>query len=89
MPPDSNTHTRPQGVFITLEAIYQTVTSIDDKIDTELKEVRKEVAQARKDLDAEITRLKVQVSALWVVYGIMLAGLTTVVTTVVSKGFTP
>lgn len=79
----ANTHTRPQGVFITLEAIYQTVTSIDDKIDTELKEVRKEVAAVREAMNAEITRLKIQLASLWVVYGIMLAG----ITAYISRGF--
>lgn len=61
MPPEqSNTHTRPQGVFITLEAIYQTVTSIDDKIDAELNAVRSELA-----------KMKAQLAAQWVVHGIL------------------
>lgn len=55
-----NTHTRPQGVFITLEAIYQTVTNIDDKIDTELNAVRTELA-----------KMKAQLAAQWVVHGIL------------------
>lgn len=53
-------HTRPQGVFITLEAIYQTVTSIDDKIDTELNVIRQEIA-----------KMKAQLAAQWVVHGIL------------------
>lgn len=62
MPPDhdNSTHTRPQGVFITLEAIYQTVTSIDDKIDLELNNVRTELA-----------KMKAQLAAQWVVHGIL------------------
>lgn len=53
-------HTRPQGVFITLEAIYQTVTNIDDKIDTELNAVR-----------GELAKMKSQLAAQWVVHGIL------------------
>lgn len=61
MPPDTHdTHTRPQGVFITLEAIYQTVTNIDDKIDTELNALRTELA-----------KMKAQLAAQWVVHGIL------------------
>lgn len=55
-----DTHTRPQGVFITLEAIYQTVTNIDDKIDTELNALR-----------AELAKMKAQLAAQWVVHGIL------------------
>lgn len=56
-----NTHTRPQGVFITLEAIYQTVTSIDDKIDTEMNAIRN-----------EMSKMKAQLAAQWVVHGILI-----------------
>ena len=58
---DHDTHTRPQGVFITLEAIYQTVTSIDDKIDTEMNAIRDEMA-----------KMKAQLAAQWVVHGILI-----------------
>lgn len=62
MPTDhDNTHTRPQGVFITLEAIYQTVTSIDDKIDVEMTSIRNEIA-----------KMKAQLAAQWVVHGILI-----------------
>ena len=62
MPTDhDNNHTRPQGVFITLEAIYQTVTSIDDKIDVEMASIRNEIA-----------KMKAQLAAQWVVQGILI-----------------
>lgn len=67
-------HTRPQGVFITLEAIYQTVTSIDDKIDTELKAINQEIA-----------KMKAQLAAQWVVHGILI----TAIIFLVQKGLTP
>jgi len=68
-----DTHTRPQGVFITLDAIYQTVTSIDDKIDTELKAINQEIA-----------RLKAQLAAQWVVHGILV----TTIVFLIQKGIT-
>lgn len=68
-----NTHTRPQGVFITLEAIYQTVTNIDDKIDTELNAVRQEIA-----------KMKAQLAAQWVVHGILV----TTIVFLIQKGIT-
>ena len=58
---DHDAHTRPQGVFITLEAIYQTVTSIDDKIDKEMNALRDEMA-----------KMKAQLAAQWVVHGILI-----------------
>ena len=58
---DHDTKTRPQGVFITLEAIYQTVTSIDDKIDTEMNAIRD-----------EMSKMKAQLAAQWVVHGILI-----------------
>lgn len=61
MPPDTSPHTRPQGFFITLEAIYSTVTSIDDKMDTELRAVHQELA-----------KVKAQLAAQWVVHGILI-----------------
>lgn len=67
MPPPENqqgTHTRPQGVFITLEAIYATVTSIDDKIDSELRAVNNELA-----------KMKAQLAAQWVVHAILITAL--------------
>lgn len=57
-------HTRPQGVFITLEAIYATVTNIDDKIDTELNSVREEIG-----------KMKAQLAAQWVIHGILVTTL--------------
>jgi len=71
MDSSNQTHTRPQGVFITLEAIYQTVTSIDDKIDTELNLVRNEIA-----------KMKAQLAAQWVVHGILV----TTIVFLVQKG---
>lgn len=68
-----DTHTRPQGVFITLDAIYQTVTSIDEKIDTELKAINQEIA-----------RLKAQLAAQWVVHGILV----TTIVFLIQKGIT-
>lgn len=68
-----DTHTRPQGVFITLEAIYQTVTSIDDKIDTELNVIRQEIA-----------KMKAQLAAQWVVHGILV----TTIVFLVQRGLT-
>lgn len=73
MEQDRNTHTRPQGVFITLEAIYQTVTSIDDKIDTELKAINQEIA-----------KMKAQLAAQWVVHGILI----TTIVFLLQKGLT-
>lgn len=70
---NEQTHTRPQGVFITLEAIYQTVTNIDDKIDTELNAVRQEIA-----------KMKAQLAAQWVVHGILV----TTIIFLVQKGLT-
>lgn len=65
--------TRPQGVFITLDAIYQTVTSIDDKIDMELRAIHQ-----------EISKLKAQLAAQWVVHGILI----TTIVFLIQKGIT-
>ena len=73
MPPDTESHPRPQGVFITLEAIYDTVTSIDDKIDTELNALR-----------AELAKMKAQLAAQWVVHGILV----TTIVFLMQKGIT-
>lgn len=73
-PPETErTHTRPQGVFITLDAIYQTVTSIDDKIDMELRAIHQ-----------EISKLKAQLAAQWVVHGILI----TTIVFLIQKGIT-
>lgn len=69
MPEQEKAHTRPQGVFITLEAIYATVTSIDDKIDTELTALRE-----------EISKIKAQLAAQWVVCGILVTAIGFLVT---------
>lgn len=61
MPEHENTHTRPQGVFITLDAIYTTVVNIDEKIDNELKAVH-----------IELSKVKAQLAAQWVVHGILI-----------------
>lgn len=55
------TDTKPQGVFITLDAIYATVVNIDQKMDTELRA-----------LQDEISKMKSQLAAQWVVHGILL-----------------
>jgi len=60
-------------VFITLEAIYDTVTSIDDKIDTELNALR-----------AELAKMKAQLAAQWVVHGILV----TTIVFLMQKGIT-
>lgn len=70
----THSHARPQGVFITLEAIYATVTSIDDKIDTELNAVR-----------AELAKMKAQLAAQWVVHGILI----TTIVFFIQKGLAP
>ena len=57
---DPTTHTKPQGVFITLDAIYTTVIAIDDKIDSELRA-----------LQLELSKMKAQLAAQWVVHGIL------------------
>ena len=60
----SENDTKPPGVFITLQEIYATVLSIDIKLDNELKDLRKEVSA-----------LKQQLAAQWVVHGILLAAI--------------
>ena len=60
----SENETKPPGVFITLQEIYATVLSIDIKLDNELKDLRKEVSA-----------LKQQLAAQWVVHGILLAAI--------------
>lgn len=51
---------RQPGVFITLENIYLTVTSIEAKLDAELIAVR-----------TEISTMKSQLAAQWVIHGIL------------------
>lgn len=72
-PPDSErTHTRPQGVFITLDAIYQTVTSIDDKLDKELTAIYGKINSEMHAIHQEISKMKAQLAAQWVVHGILI-----------------
>lgn len=52
------------GVFITLRQIYDMLTKIDDKLDSELIDVRR-----------EISALKAQLAAQWVVHGILLGAI--------------
>lgn len=66
---DEETRTRPQGVFITLDAIYETVTKIDKKIDTELDAVKE-----------EISKMKAQLAAQWVICGILVTAIGFLVT---------
>lgn len=60
--PDSET--RPTGVFITLKEIHSTVNDIDEKLDTEILKL--------KD---ELTRLKTQLAAQWVIHGLLIVAL--------------
>ncbi len=60
--PNEETHTKPVGFFVTIKEIHQAVMSIDDKIDNEVTKLR-----------ADISAIKAQLAAQWVVQGIMVA----------------
>lgn len=62
MPTDE--HTRPIGVVVTIKEIYDTVQSIDAKMDSDLRLLRE-----------EISKLKAQLAAQWVVHGILVAAI--------------
>lgn len=62
MAPDSHDSTRPIGVVVTIKEIYDTVQSIDNKMDSDLRMLRE-----------EISKLKAQLAAQWVVHGILIA----------------
>ena len=56
--------TKTVGVIVTLKEIYDTVNRIDDKLDREISGI--------KD---EISKLKAQLAAQWVVHGILLSAI--------------
>lgn len=67
MPPETgSTHTQGQtaGVFITLREIHSRVIDIDDKLDNSINELRN-----------EISKLKAQLAAQWVVHGILVTAI--------------
>lgn len=73
MAPENDTQTRAIGVVVTIKEIYDTVISIDDKMDTDLRLLRDEIA-----------KLKAQLAAQWVVHGILVAA----IIFLVQRGFT-
>ena len=60
----SGPESKPIGVIVTLKEIYDTVNRIDDKLDREISGI--------KD---EISKLKAQLAAQWVVHGILVSAI--------------
>lgn len=60
----SGPESKPVGVIVTLKEIYDTVNRIDDKLDREIIGI--------KD---EISKLKSQLAAQWVVHGILVSAI--------------
>lgn len=64
-------HTKPIGVFVTLKEIHTTVLAIADKLDDEVGKLK-----------SEISTIKAQLAAQWVIQGIQV----TVIIYLVQKG---
>lgn len=71
MTENGNTHSKPPGIFVTLREIHSAVLAIDDKLDTEIGKLRE-----------EISKIKTQLAAQWVIVGIVI----TTIAFLVQKG---
>lgn len=73
MTESDTSHGKPPGIFVTLREIHATVLAIDDKIDTEIGKLKE-----------EISKIKAQLAAQWVIMGILI----TTIAFLVQKGLT-
>jgi hypothetical protein len=70
---ESSGHLKPPGIFITLREIHTMVGNIDEKLDKEISTLKE-----------EISKIKAQLAAQWVVMGILI----TTIAFLIQKGLT-